>query len=140
MSGRIQHLYLKTAHRQPMKAVDAAQAEDGMGLVGDVSFGQSKRQVLLIEKETLDEFGLAPGAVRENVTVTGMTLSGLSAGSLIQLGEAVVEVTGDCYPCHSLEDLRPGLQNDIRGRRGILGRIMTGGTIRVGDMITLLKS
>lgn len=140
MSGRIQNLYLKTAHRQPMKAVDAAQAEDGLGLIGDVSFGRNKRQVLIIEKETLDEFGLAPGAVRENVTVTGVPLSGLLAGSLLQLGEAILEVTGDCHPCHLLEDLKPGLQNDMAGRRGILGRILEGGTIRVGDEITIVES
>lgn len=139
MSGRILKLFLKTAHKQPMEAVDAAQAEDGMGLVGDVSFGRSKRQVLLIEKETLDEFNLTSGIVRENVTVTGVTLSGLPAGSLIQLGDAVLEVTGDCHPCRFLEDIRPGLQNDMRGRRGILGRIVEGGTIQVGDEISILE-
>lgn len=139
MSGRIQNLYLKTAHKQPMKSVDKAQAEDGMGLVGDVSFGRSKRQVLLIEKETLDEFGLTSGVVRENVTVTGVSLSGLQAGSLIKLGDAVLEVTGDCHPCRFLEDIRPGLQNDMRGRRGILGRILEGGMIRVGDSVAILE-
>ena len=140
MSGRIQNLYLKTAHKQPMKAVDTAQAKGSMGLVGDVSFGRSKRQVLLIEKETLDEFGLAPGEVRENVTVSGVTLSGLPAGSLLQLGEALLEVTGDCHPCQFLEDVRPGLQNDMDGRRGILARILEGGTIRVGDVISIVES
>ncbi|MGD2050393.1 MAG: MOSC domain-containing protein [Chloroflexota bacterium] len=139
MSGRVQNLYLKTAHKQPMKAVDEAQAEDGMGLVGDVSFGRSKRQVLLIEKETLDEFGLTSGIVRENVTVTGVALSGLPTGTLIKLGDAVLEVTGDCHPCRFLEDIRPGLQNDMRGRRGILGRILEGGTIRVGDSVAILE-
>lgn len=139
MSGRIQNLYLKIAHKQPMKSVDEAQAEDGMGLVGDVSFGRSKRQVLLIEEETLDEFGLTSGVVRENVTVAGVTLSGLPAGSLIKLGDAVLEVTGDCHPCRFLEDIRPGLQNDMRGRRGILGRILEGGTIRVGDSVAILE-
>jgi MOSC domain-containing protein YiiM len=139
MSGRILKLYLKTAHQQPMEAVEVAHAEDGMGLVGDVSFGRSKRQVLLIEKETLDDFGLTSGVVRENVTVTGVTLSGLPAGSLIQMGDAVLEVTGDCHPCRFLEDIRPGLQNDMRGRRGILGRIVGGGTIRVGDAISILE-
>ena len=41
-----------------------------MGLSGDVSYGRKKRQVLFIEKETLDEFGLSPGQVRENVTTS----------------------------------------------------------------------
>ncbi len=140
MSGRIQNLYLKTAHKQPMKAVDSAQAKDAMGLVGDVSFGRSKRQVLLIEKETLVEFGLAPGEVRENVTVSGVTLSGLPAGSLLQLGEALLEVIGDCHPCQFLDDVRPGLQGNMDGRRGIFGRILEGGTIRVGDVISIVES
>lgn len=139
MNGRIVNLYLKTEHRKPVEPVASAQAESGLGLVGDVSFGRSKRQVLLIEKETLDEFGLEPGRIKENVTVEGMTLAGLARGSLLQVGQAVIEVTGDCTPCRTLEDIRPGLQNEMRGRRGILGRVIEGGTILVGDSVAVVE-
>ena len=70
MSGKIQNLYIKPKHGAPMEEVSEVAAVDGMGLNGDTSFGRSKRQVLLIEQETLAEFGLVPGQLRENGVVT----------------------------------------------------------------------
>jgi MOSC domain-containing protein YiiM len=34
-----------------------------------------------------------------------------------------------------MDDLRPGLQEAIRGERGVLARVVSGGTIRVGDTV-----
>ena len=120
-----------------MEEVSEVAAVDGMGLNGDTSFGRSKRQVLLIEQETLAEFGLVPGQLRENGVVTGLALAGLAPGSQILAGEAVLEVTGDCAPCQLVEDLRSGLREDMDGRRGTLFRVLTGGRMRVGDKISL---
>ncbi len=138
MSGRIEKLFLKVAHGQPMQAVDRAIAETGMGLVGDVSFGRSKRQVLFIEDEVLKEFGLSPGDVRENVTVSGIDLAGSSDGTLVQVGEVLFEVIGDCAPCQFIEEIQPGLREAMSGRRGTLCRVLDGGTIQVGDRVTFV--
>ena len=121
-----------------MKAVSEVSAVDGMGLNGDTSFGRSKRQVLLIEQETLVQFGLAPGQLRENAVVSGIMLAGLEPGSQIEAGEVVLEVTGDCAPCRLVEDLRPGLEEAMKGQRGTLCRVMTGGIMRVGDVVALV--
>lgn len=139
MSGQIVGLYLKPAHKQPMKKVNETQAETGMGLVGDASFGRSKRQVLLIEQETLDEFGLSSGQVRENMTVAGITLASLPNGALLQAGEALFEITGDCAPCQQIEDIRPGLRAAMDGRRGMFCRVVEGGMIRIGDIVSLVE-
>jgi MOSC domain-containing protein YiiM len=37
-----------------------------------------------------------------------------------------------------MDDLRPGLPKEIRGRRGMLCRIVKGGIIRQGDAIEKL--
>jgi len=138
MHGKIVNLYIKSGHKQPLSEVDSVQAESKMGLVGDVCYGRSKRQVLLIEKETLDEFDLIPGQIKENITVEGIRLAGLSEGTLLEAGEALLEVTGDCQPCQFIEDIRPGLRNEMIGRRGTLCRVIEGGLIQVGDSMLLV--
>jgi MOSC domain-containing protein YiiM len=40
-----------------------------------------------------------------------------------------------CHPCDQLEKIRPGLRREMRGRRGMLCRVLEGGTIRRGDTI-----
>jgi MOSC domain-containing protein YiiM len=121
-----------------MRPVEAAQAIDSKGLQHDISYGRQKRQVLMIERETLDEFGLPPGDVRENVTVEGIALAGLPAGTLVRAGGALFEVTMDCAPCEFIEQKRPGLQAAMEGRRGTLFRVVQGGQIKVGDSIAVL--
>jgi MOSC domain-containing protein YiiM len=48
------------------------------------------------------------------------------------------EVTGDCAPCQFIEDIRPGLRDEMDGRRGTLFRVVNGGTIRVNDTVAIL--
>lgn len=138
MSGTIQNIFLKETHGLPVTPVSEAAAESGMGLVGDVSFGRNKRQVLFIEKETLDEFQLVPGQVKENVTVQGIQLAGLPAGTQLQAGTVLFEVMGDCAPCQFIEDMRPGLRAAMDGRRGTLCRVLNGGTLQITDKISIV--
>jgi MOSC domain-containing protein YiiM len=138
--GRVLNLFLKTAHKQPMTPVNQVIAVEEGGLEGDVSFGRSKRQVLLIEEEILGRYGLIPGAVRENITTAGIGLSGLGVGTRLRLGETLLEITGDCEPCSFIDSLRPGLQDEIVGERGLLARVIRGGAIRVGDGVHIVES
>lgn len=137
MSGKILNLYVKPGHGAAMREMTEISAVDNMGLVDDISYGRNKRQVLLIDQETLSEYGLAPGQLRENVAVSGVVLTGLAKGTQILLGQVSLEVTGDCAPCHQVEAIRPGLREAMSGRRGILCRVLTGGTIKVGDSVSL---
>jgi MOSC domain-containing protein YiiM len=97
-----------------------------------------KRQVLLVDRETLDALDLGPGMIRENITTEGLNVNGLKQGESLRVGEALLEVTMVCSPCGQVEDLRPGLRKEIRGRRGMLCRIVKGGIIRQGDGIEKL--
>lgn len=131
--GYVVNLFLKTAHQRPMLPVNGVRAVGGQGLEGDVSYGRSKRQVLLIEMEVLGRYGLPPGSVRENITTSGIKLSGIEVGTRLRIGDTLLEVTGDCTPCSFLDSLRPGLKDQIAGERGLLARVMTTGTIRLCD-------
>lgn len=135
MAGRITHLFIKEGRARPMRSVPALTAVAGKGLEGDAAFGRERRQVLLVGHSSLDEFGLQPGMLRENMTLTGMVLDELAEGTLLDMGEAILEITGDCEPCGQMDSLRPGLREAIRGRRGKLARVARGGDVRVGDAV-----
>lgn len=98
----------------------------------------SKRQVLLVDQETLEALELKPGVVRENITTQGLNVNGLIEGESLRIGEALLEVTMPCTPCGLMEELRPGLRHEIRGRRGMLCKVVKGGAIRQGDRIEKL--
>ena len=85
--------------------------------------------------ETLEEFGIAPGRARENITTRGIALGTLSLGQRLRVGEALLEVTKPCTPCHQMDEIRQGLQEAIRGRRGLLCRVVEPGRIRRGDRV-----
>ena len=138
MIARVIHLQLKPAEGAAMKSVPIVEAITGFGLRHDANAGRAKRQVLIIEHETLDEFGLPIGEVRENITVEGINLAGTAAGTRLRVGNTLLEVTLDCAPCQFIEDKRPGLRAAMEGRRGTLFRVIEGGEITVGDEIQVV--
>ena len=122
-----------------MEAVSTVTAVSGEGILGDASYGKRGRQVLLIDLETLDEFELNPGDVKENLTLVDFELAQLSSHDQLQVGEVLLAVTGPCEPCWQLEELRPGLSSEIVGRRGVLATVVRGGELKVGDSISLAQ-
>jgi MOSC domain-containing protein YiiM len=109
------------------------------GIRGDQSYGRSSRQVLLVDQAVLDDFGLKPGDLRENITILGIDLNGLSPGTKIHIGNCLFQIQGECTPCSKLDELQPGLQEAIHGRRGILASVVQGGSISIGDPVTVLN-
>ncbi len=99
----------------------------------------SRRQVLLAEGETLRELGLSPGVVRENITTEGIRLGEIESGRRLRIGGAVLEVTVPCEPCDKMDAIRPGLQDELQGRRGTLCRVIENGLIRRGDALDVIE-
>lgn len=110
------------------------------GMEGDASFGRLRRQALLADQPTLGKFNLHPGQTRENIALAGISLTGLPAGTCLRIGEAVLEVTGDCAPCGLMDSIRPGPREAIRGQRGALARVHQGGIISVADTATIVPA
>jgi MOSC domain-containing protein YiiM len=98
----------------------------------------SKRQVLLIDSETLAEMALHPGQVKENILTQGLDVRGLARGQRLRIGQALLEVTIACTPCSMFEAIRPGLEAEMRGKRGMLCRVLEGGLMRPGDSIEVV--
>jgi MOSC domain-containing protein YiiM len=125
-----------------MEQLDAVEASVGRGFEGcaHAKPGGGKRQVLLVDKETLDAMDLPPGIIRENITTSGLNVNGLALGEHLRVGDALLEVSAVCTPCDQLEKIRPGLRRELYGRRGMLCRVIEGGTIRPGDSILRLAT
>jgi len=137
--AEVYSLFIAFVHRQAVREVDSVNALADKGFEGCIHGRPgSKRQVLLIDKETLEELGIAAGAVKENVTTKGLDLSKVREGQRLRVGRAMLEVTGPCHPCDRMDEIRPGLQDALRSRRGILCRVLETGRVQRGDRIEVL--
>jgi len=133
--GNITALHIARVKGTPSDPVQSARARSGQGLEGDRSCrADNPRQVLVMDQETLDKFGLAPGVVKENITTRGLNLIDARAGQVMFIGDEVtLEFVGECIACRKMNDIRPGLLDQIQGRRGMLAMVINGGDIKVGD-------
>lgn len=114
--------------------------------------GGPKQALLLIAMEDLDAlkvlgYPVFPGALGENLTVTGIPFREVRIGDRFQAGEVSLEITKLRQPCRTLDSIRKGIQSELYdtkpgaplwGRGGFYARVTTGGVIRTGDKI--LKS
>lgn len=132
-------LFLSLVHRFPMKEVEEAEAIENKGFK-ECIHGRpgSKRQVSLMDMETLEKLGVPAGAVKENIATRGLDFQRLEPGQHLRIGGSLLEITVPCEPCPRMDEIRQGLQNELRGQRGWLCRVVEGGKIRRGDQIEVL--
>jgi MOSC domain-containing protein YiiM len=117
---------------------DRVRALEGQGLEGCAHANPPRREVLLASQQHLDAVGVDPGAIRENVTVSGADVHEWPIGQRVRVGEALLEITMVCDPCHRMDELRDGLRSELEGKRGMLAHVVEGGDIALGDAIELL--
>jgi len=136
--AEVLHLFRAPKRHAPMDELPLVKVAKELGFEGCAHARHGgKRQVLLVDAETLAVFELAPGIIRENITTKDLDVNALPIGQKLRVGEVAVEVSAVCDPCEQIEALRPGLQAAMQGRRGMLCRVLTSGTLRRGDPISL---
>jgi MOSC domain-containing protein YiiM len=132
----VQNLFRAPRKRLPMEELTEVQAVGDSGFEGCAHARPGKtRQVLLVDRETLEAMDLLPGILRENITTNGLNVNSLAIGQQLRIGGTRLEVSEVCTPCDQMEKIRPGLRKELWGRRGMLCRVIEGGTIRRGDSI-----
>lgn len=140
-NGVVVRLQLCVKAREPMQQVTAVGARTNYGLAGDRhAMPDSARQVLLLEQETCAEYDFPIGALRENITTRGIALMALPKGTILQIGDAQFELTKECEPCSLVDEVRDGLREALKHKRGMLARVRQGGEIRVGDKIQIVTT
>jgi MOSC domain-containing protein YiiM len=137
--AEVAHLFVSLVHRFPMREQEEVEALRDKGFRGCIHGRPgSKRQVLLMDTETLDRLGVPVGAVKENISTRGLDFETLGRGQRLRIGGAVLEITIPCDPCSRMDEIRRGLEQELRGRRGWLSRVVEAGAIRRGDSIEVL--
>jgi len=138
--ARVHNLFRAAKLRLAMEELDEAKVVADFGMEGCAHARPGgKRQVLLVDRETLEAMDLRPGILRENITTDGLNVNGLAIGQQLRIGKTVrLEVGLVCTPCDQMERIRTGLRKELWGRRGMLCRVLEGGVIRPGDLIERL--
>ena len=146
--GRVSWLGIRPERRGPVQVVETITLSEEKGIIGDHYSGQSgNRHVTLIQAEHLPVVAaltgrdtLDPALLRRNIVVSGLNLLALK-DQTIQIGEVVLEITGQCHPCSKMEiALGPGGYNALRGHGGLTAKVVKGGTVRVGDAVVVLSA
>ena len=138
---RVAALFRPRGKGEEMEALAVAEVIKDFGFKGDRKAKPgSKRQVLLLDSETVEEFGFRPGELDENITTRGLAIGELQRGQHVRIGDVLLEVTIECPACYKLENLRPGLEAAMRHRRGMMTVVVRGGKIHVGDAIEVLDA
>ena len=138
--AKVQNLFRAPKKRLPLEELSEVRAVGNSGFEGCAHARHGRtRQVLLVDRETLQAMDLQPGIIRENITTDGLNVNSLRIGQLLRVGEAHLEVSAVCTPCEQMEAIRSGLQKELWGRRGMLCRVLEGGVIRRGDSIEKLS-
>jgi len=141
--GHVVGLHSAPARRLPVVAREEALLAPGRGLPGDHHDRPgAKRPITLITTEALDAAArslgttFAPGASRRNVTVAGLDLDALPAGTKLAVGSALLEIRGPCDPCRRMEtELGRGAEALLAGKGGVWARVLAGGAVRPGDAV-----
>jgi MOSC domain-containing protein YiiM len=122
-----------------MDACDRVRAIEGHGLEGCAHARPgTKREVLFASAQHLDDLGVEYGRIRENFTIEGADVHDWPVGQRVRIGEAEFEITMVCDPCSRMDEIRPGLQDELGGRRGMLARVVASGEVSAGDDVELL--
>ncbi len=133
-----------------METVDAVEVTVDGGIQGDfrgtiMPGKRGRRQVSLIEKGDWEaamadlDRSIEWQHRRANLLVEGLDLP-QRAGAVIRVGADVrISTTVQCDPCSRMEEVAPGLKAALTPdwRGGVLGRVICGGHIRVGDPIII---
>ena len=126
----------------PKTPLSSARLLTDFGIEGDAHAGHWHRQVSLLSQEKIDAFRargaqVTPGAFGENLVVSGIDFRRLPVGTRLRSGDVLMEITQIGKECHSHCAIYRATGDCIMPREGVFARVLTGGTLRVGDEMTV---
>jgi MOSC domain-containing protein YiiM len=143
--GRLAGIARHAERRGPIELLESVEVTREAGVAGDRNGGKSSRQVSLIEAGDWARAIAEVGADipwwerRSNLLVEEIDLPH-GGDARLRIGEDVVlEIRTEIDPCDRMEELAPGLRDALRPdwRGGVGGKVIVGGTIRIGDEVRI---
>jgi len=130
----------KGVQKQP---VDQVELKENHGIVGDAHAGEWDRQISLLAVESVDKMRnlgavLESGAFGENINTQGIDLLSLPIGTRLQVGTTLLEVTKIGKECHHHCAIYHQVGDCVMPREGIFARVLKGGSVKAGDMVSIV--
>ncbi len=139
--GKIVSINISEKKGTVKRPVCSAQLREDFGIIGDAHAGDTKRQVSLLDSESIiaaKEQGIPVdmGDFAENVTTEGIELLSLNVGDKLMVGNGILEITQIGKECHQMCEVGKRIGDCIMPKRGVFAKVIKGATISVGDEIT----
>ncbi|MBM3212145.1 MOSC domain-containing protein [Candidatus Poribacteria bacterium] len=118
---------------------------ENYGLKDDAHSGNWHRQVSLLAMESIEKalkrgIDVKPGDFAENITTSGIDLPSLPLGTKMKIGnEILMEITQIGKECHTKCAVYHQVGDCVMPREGIFARVLKGGKIKAGDIISIEK-
>jgi MOSC domain-containing protein YiiM len=130
--------------RAPIEVLAEAEVSSSSGISGDYHGATAGRQLVVVGTEGWSDACRELGkevpwtARRGNLLVSGVDLYE-SAHKFLQVGSVILRITEECAPCHVMDKQSPGLRAALKDhwRAGVSCVVIRGGTIHVGDEVSL---
>ncbi len=128
------------------RPVESAELRENYGIVGDAHAGNWHRQVSLLGIDSVQKLQdkitlqLKPGDFAENILVEGICVYKLPVGTQMRIGTALCEVTQIGKTCHYDCAIRKAAGDCVMPREGIFVKVLSSGTVKPGDEITVTKT
>jgi len=144
MTGIILHICTSPKKGETKKSVDKAQLIANSGIEGDAHAGAGHRQISLLDNSDINDMRekgleLEPGAFGENLVVEEIDLGSVGIGSVLEIGDAKLEITQIGKVCHNRCAIYEKTGNCIMPRTGIFAEVSAGGEITPGMLIKVIK-
>ncbi len=124
--------------------VGSARFVEDWGIEGDAHAGRWHRQVSLLSWDKIETFRAKGAEVRdgdfgEHLVVSGIDFSALPIGTKFRCNDVVLELTQIGKECHHGCQIFQKMGECIMPREGVFTRVLHGGTISVGDVLTIME-
>jgi MOSC domain-containing protein YiiM len=142
--GKLVSIFIGSQKGASKTSVPSAELIPDHGVSGDHHAGtKPHRQISLFASETLQEIqaagiDVAAEELSTNLLTEGIAMDTLSAGTKLQIGAALIEISEARKPCGSLTKIDKRLPKATYLRCGQFARVITGGVIHAGDAIEIL--
>lgn len=146
-TGKVLMLYMtmpdmmRSGHRMECEDFEC----DDDGIMGDVNYeSESEHVLLLVSKKSYDiieeaDLFFDKGLLMENIYVD-IDINHLKKDSVIQIGNALFEVTGSCHAYNFLYRFAPELPELLQDKRGIFVTPMEHAVVEIGNEVKIIKT
>lgn len=117
---------------------------ENWGLEQDAHAGKWHRQVSMLSADKIEEFknehpdvNIEPGVFGENLVISGIDFAALSVGTVIKIGEGVLELSQIGKECHLGCMIAQTAGKCIMPTEGVFARVIKGGTVNTGDPVKI---